>query len=50
MRLVSGQGTDPGSSEDTDQDKCQKTTLGIPYANYRKPKMKTALEEARGST
>ena len=50
MKLVSGQTTDPGSSEDTDQDKCQKMTLGIPYANYRKAKMKTTLEEARGST
>lgn len=50
VKLVSGQTTDPGSSEDTDQDGRQRTTLGIPDANYSKPKKETALEEARGST
>lgn len=50
MTLVSGQTTDPGSSEDTDQDGRQRMTLGVPDANYSQPKKETALEEARGST
>lgn len=50
MTLVSGQTTDPGSSEGTDQDGRQRMTLGVPDANYSQPKKETALEEARGST